>query len=229
MQAQSLFSWPESLPFKQYFPIDCYPWKWIPSISIALNSIDFSQKPSKVNVPRGVFIEKNVWLDNSVQLPYYACIHGPTWIGPGTIIRPGCYIRGNVIVGANSILGNSCEYKNCLLMNNVKTAHFNYVGDSILGNETHLGAGVILANLRFDKKEVLVESLKNRLFSGLKKLGAIIGDSAEVGCNSVLQPGTILGKHSLVMPSLSYGGFLSENSIALASSYKKIKVLKRRF
>ena len=199
MQARELFSWPDSLPFSEFFPLDQPPWQWISFIAQALCAFDFQKKKTKIDIPRGVYIEDNVWLDASVRLPHYACIEGPSWIGPGTQIRPGAYIRGNVIVGANSILGHSCEYKNCLLMDYVKTAHFNYIGDSILGNQVHLGAGVILANLRLDEEEVSIRHSSGRIRSNLKKLGAMIGDGSKIGCQTVCQPGTILEKNTVIM------------------------------
>jgi UDP-N-acetylglucosamine diphosphorylase / glucose-1-phosphate thymidylyltransferase / UDP-N-acetylgalactosamine diphosphorylase / glucosamine-1-phosphate N-acetyltransferase / galactosamine-1-phosphate N-acetyltransferase len=119
-----------------------------------------------------------------------------------------------VIVGADCVLGNSCEFKNCLLMDGVQVPHFNYVGDSILGNGAHLGAGVILSNLRLDQKPISVRLPDATVDTGLRKFGAILGDKAEVGCNAVLQPGTILGKRALVMPTIAFGGFLPAATIA---------------
>lgn len=159
-------------------------------------------------------IEGAVYLHPSVRLPAYATIIGPAYIGAGTEIRPGAYIRGNVIVGKNCVLGNACEFKNALLMDGVQVPHFSYVGDSILGSKSHLGAGVILSNLRFDQQEVTVTAKAGKVSSGLTKLGAMLGEGAEVGCNSVLQPGTILGKRALVVPAIAYGGTLAPGQIA---------------
>ena len=143
-----------------------------------------------------------------MRLPPYCVISGPAYIGAGTEIRPGAFIRGNVIVGEECVLGTSCEYKNCLLMDGVATPHFNYVGDSILGNGSHLGAGVVLANVRLDHRSVKVYTPEGRVETGLAKFGSLIGDEAEVGCNAVLQPGTVLAKRSLVFPTVAYGGYL---------------------
>ena len=156
----------------------------------------------------------SVFIHATVKLPAYATIIGPAWIGPETEIRPGAFIRGNVIVGSGCVLGNSCEFKNCLLMDGVQVPHFSYVGDSILGNGAHLGAGVILSNLRLDQQPVTVRSAEATYDTGLRKFGAVLGDKAEVGCNAVLQPGTILGKRALVMPTVAFGGYLPENTIA---------------
>ncbi|HEY9247990.1 MAG TPA: UDP-N-acetylglucosamine diphosphorylase, partial [Rariglobus sp.] len=165
-------------------------------------------------VPPGVHIEGAVWIDPSVKLPACATIIGPAWIGPRTEIRPGAFIRGQVIVGADCVLGNSCEFKNCVLLDGVQVPHFSYVGDSILGNGAHLGAGVILSNLRLDQKPVAVRLPTGVFETGLRKFGAILGDQAEVGCNAVLNPGTILGRRALVMPTVAFSGYLPAATIA---------------
>jgi NDP-sugar pyrophosphorylase family protein len=149
-----------------------------------------------------------------VKLPVFATIIGPAWIGARAEIRPGAFIRGNVIVGEDCVLGNACEFKNCLLMDNVQVPHFNYVGDSILGNGAHLGAGVICSNLRLDQQPVVINVDGKSFDTGLKKLGAIIGDQAEVGCNAVLNPGALLGKRALVSPAIAFSGYLPAATIA---------------
>jgi NDP-sugar pyrophosphorylase family protein len=169
---------------------------------------------ARAQIPSGVHIEGDVFLHPSVKLPAQATIIGPAWIGPETEIRPGAYIRGNVIVGARCVLGNSCEFKNCLLLEGVQVPHFSYVGDSVLGNKAHLGAGVILSNLRLDQKPISVRIEGIVYDTGFRKFGAILGDAAEVGCNAVLQPGTLLGPRALVMPTLAFGGYLPGNTIA---------------
>lgn len=218
MQACSLFTLPNSLPFQSFFDSNATPWSWVPKIQEALANFDFSVQEKHPHIPAGVHIIGNVFIHPAVKLPPYAVIEGPSYIGANTEIRPGAYIRGNVIVGESCILGNACEYKNCLLMDNVQTPHYNYVGDSILGSGAHLGAGVILANLRLDKGNVLVKTEQGRIDTNLRKLGALVGEGAEVGCNAVLQPGTILGKESVVFPTLAFGGTLAENTQAYAST-----------
>lgn len=227
MKSSNLFTLPENLPFQKIFTEEKFVWEWLPLISVALEQFAFSSHESKKDIPQGVFISGNVYIHPTVKLPAFASITGPAYIGANTEIRPGCFIRGNVIVGEKCVLGNSCEYKNSLLMNNVETPHYNYVGDSILGNKSHLGAGVILANLRLDKKEIKLHLGEGRVPTGLRKFGAILGDQAEVGCNAVLQPGTILGKRSIVMSTLAFGGILPENSVA--SSSEKITISERKF
>ncbi len=215
MKADELFSLPPSLArFAQFFPSDAPPWVWVEHIAAALESVpekDFVPRP---DTPAGLKVEGRVYLHPSVKLPPFGVIQGPAWIGANTELRPGVFIRGNVIVGERAVLGNSCEYKNCLLLDGVQTPHFNYVGDSILGNRAHLGAGVICANLRLDQKSVPVQTPTGRMETNLRKLGALLGDDAEVGCNAVLQPGAILGKRAAVLPTLAFGGYLPPNTLA---------------
>jgi len=217
MRADELFEFPASLPFADVFLPELSPWEWVPRIKPALQAFDFANAgPGHEAIPPGVSITGEVWLHPSVKLPPYAVIEGPAWIGPGVQIRPGAYVRGNVIVGAGSCLGNSCEYKNCLLLEKVETPHYNYVGDSILGNRAHLGAGAICANLKLARDEVSVALPEGgRRPTGLRKLGALMGDGAEASCNSVLQPGTILGKRAAVLAP-SFHGYLAPGKLALA-------------
>jgi len=169
---------------------------------------------TRARVPAGVVVEGEVYFSKGVKFPAYATIIGPAWIGPDTEIRPGAFVRGNVIIGANCVIGNCCEFKNCLLMDGALVPHFSYVGDSILGNGAHLGAGVICSNLRLDQKPVAVHTAAGVMDTGLRKLGALLGDGAEAGCNAVLQPGAILGRRALVMPAVAFGGYLPPATIA---------------
>jgi UDP-N-acetylglucosamine diphosphorylase / glucose-1-phosphate thymidylyltransferase / UDP-N-acetylgalactosamine diphosphorylase / glucosamine-1-phosphate N-acetyltransferase / galactosamine-1-phosphate N-acetyltransferase len=215
MKASDFFSLPTSLaPFAQYFRADVPPWEWLKQISAALAAL--TDLPVMPDCPPGVHIEGRVWLHASVKLPPYATIIGPTWIGAHTEIRPGAFIRGNVIVGEKCVLGNACEFKNCLLMDNVAVPHFNYVGDSILGNKAHFGAGVICSNLRLDQQPIVVRADDRTYETGLKKFGAILGDGAEVGCNAVLNPGAVLGRRALVTPAIAFSGYLPPATIAHA-------------
>ena len=146
-------------------------------------------------------------------LPLVILLHGRFGTGAQILreagIRPGAFIRGNVIAGENCVLGNSCEFKNCLLLDGVQAAHFNYVGDSLLGNGAHLGAGVICSNLRLDQGEVTVRLPGGTVGTGLKKFGAVIGDRAEIGCNAVLNPGSLIGPRALVMPCTAFRTLLA--------------------
>lgn len=212
MKASDLFTLPSSLPFDAYFSPEAAPWEWVSRIRVALEQFDWPE--NRVGSEGGLRVEGKVFIHPSVSLPAYATIIGPAYIGAGTQIRPGAYIRGNVIVGENCVLGNACEFKNALLMDRVQVPHFSYVGDSILGTGSHLGAGVVLSNLRLDQGPVPVVVEKRRVLTALIKLGAMLGEGAEAGCNAVLQPGTILGKRALVMPCMAFGGTLEANQIA---------------
>lgn len=214
MQAGELFDWPESIPFAEYFPLDSHPWEWLNHIALALASFDF-KRSIVMAVPVGIDIRGPVYIHPTVTLPAYGTICGPAWIGAHVDIRPGVFVRGNTIVGAGSVLGNSCEYKNCLLLEGVETPHYNYVGDSILGNKAHLGAGAICANLRLDRKPVEIRTAERTYATGQRKVGAFIGDGAEAGCNSVLQPGTILGRRSAVLAP-TFNGCLAAGKMAIA-------------
>ena len=161
------------------------------------------------------YIGPDVFIGEGTIVEHGAMIKGPAWIGANCHVRNGCYIRENVIVGDGAVLGNSCEFKNCLLFDGAQVPHFNYVGDSILGHKSHLGAGVILSNVKLDHGEIVVEAAPGeRVNTGLRKFGAVLGDHAEVGCNAVLNPGSILGRRTVVYPGAQWCGVLPANSIA---------------
>jgi NDP-sugar pyrophosphorylase family protein len=223
--ASDFFALPPSLAvFAPHFRADAAPWDWLREIAPALAAQPFAEPlPAR---PPGVQITGPVYLHPTVRLPHTATIIGPAWIGEGTEIRPGAFIRGNVIVGARCVLGNSCEFKHCLLLDGVQVPHFSYVGDSVLGNGAHLGAGAILSNLRLDQQPVTVRTATGTVDTGLKKFGAILGDRAEVGCNAVLNPGAILGQRALVMPAVSFSGYLPPNTIA--KTRQSVTLLPRR-
>lgn len=226
MKASDFFALPDSLAlFRPFFPAGAAPWEWLKQIAPALASFRFESDPPRV--PPGVHLEGQVHLGQGVTLPGHATLIGPAWIGPGTQIRPGAFIRGNVITGAGCVLGNASEFKNCLLMDGVQAAHFNYVGDSILGNRAHLGAGAVCSNLRLDQKEVFVMLQTGAVGTGLKKFGAVLGDEAEVGCNAVLNPGALLGPKSLVMPAIAFGGVLPASTIARVR--QQVTLVPRKF
>jgi UDP-N-acetylglucosamine diphosphorylase / glucose-1-phosphate thymidylyltransferase / UDP-N-acetylgalactosamine diphosphorylase / glucosamine-1-phosphate N-acetyltransferase / galactosamine-1-phosphate N-acetyltransferase len=218
VKASEFFSLPPSLAaFAPHFRGDAAPWEWLAGIAAALAGWKFDS-PALFSKPAGLHVEGPVYLHPSVKLPPFGLIVGPVWIGPNTEIRPGALLRGNVIAGEGCVLGNSCEYKNCLLMDRVETAHFNYVGDSILGSRAHLGAGAICSNLRLDRGSVTVRLADRVVDTGLRKLGAILGEGAEVGCNAVLNPGTLLGPRSMVMPAIAFGGHLPAGAFAKGAS-----------
>ncbi|HXG49227.1 MAG TPA: UDP-N-acetylglucosamine diphosphorylase [Methylomirabilota bacterium] len=157
-----------------------------------------------------------------------AMIKGPAIIGRDCQIRHGAYLREDVIVGDGCVVGNSCELKNVLLFNHCQVPHFNYVGDSILGHRAHLGAGVILSNVKVVKGNVMVEHEGRRLDTGLRKFGALLGDHTDIGCNSVLNPGSVIGRESLVYPCTNWRGVLPPHSIAKNKASLEIVVKQKR-
>jgi NDP-sugar pyrophosphorylase family protein len=187
-------------------------WEALPKIAPYLS---FRLKPGFQGQMMGrPVIGKSVFVGRGTVVEQGAFIKGPAWIGENCQIRAGCYIRENVIVGNGCVLGNSCEFKNTLIFDGAEVPHFNYVGDSILGHRAHLGAGVICSNVRLDRREISVQSGGDFMPTGLKKFGAIVGDRAEVGCNSVLSPGSLIGRSSLVYPGVQWRGVLPAKSVA---------------
>ncbi|MFZ4593119.1 MAG: UDP-N-acetylglucosamine diphosphorylase [Verrucomicrobiaceae bacterium] len=164
-------------------------------------------------VAPSAFIGPDVFIGEGTVVEPNAVIKGPAWIGKNCQVRAGCYVRDNVIVGDGVVLGNSCEFKNCLIFDKAEVPHFNYVGDSILGHKAHLGAGVILSNYRLDHGQVVVRDGDETFATGLRKMGAILGDAAEIGCNSVLNPGSIIGRCSIIYPLSSFGGVLPAHTL----------------
>ena len=156
---------------------------------------------------------ENIWIAKSAKVAESACITGPCIIGEGTEVRHCAFIRGNALVGKNCVVGNSTELKNVVLIGKVQVPHYNYVGDSVLGYGSHMGAGSITSNVKSDKTLVTVKVGDKRIETGLKKFGAILGDFVEVGCGSVLNPGTIIGKNSNIYPLSSVRGFVPASSI----------------
>ena len=169
---------------------------------------------SKMFVGRGTIVEQG------------AVLKGPAWIGENCHIRSGCYVRENVVVGDGAVMGNSCEFKNCILFDEAKAPHFNYVGDSILGHGVHLGAGVILSNVKLDHHEITVAAPEGQIATGLTKFGAIVGDRTEIGCNAVINPGSILGRDCIVYPSVNFRGVLPQGSVVKLR--QELQVLDRR-
>lgn len=159
------------------------------------------------------FIDDYIFVSKSASISKNATIIGPCIIGPHSEVRPGAYIRGNVIIGEKSVIGNSTELKNSILFDSVQVPHFNYVGDSILGYKAHFGAGVITSNVKSDKTPVKIKFEGETIDTGRRKLGALVGDHVEVGCNAVLNPGTVIGRNSTVYPLSSVRGVIPENSI----------------
>ena len=185
-----------------------YPWEVLADIG------DFILKLGD-KLPKDEFTKKgdNIWIHKSVTIAPTATLNGPLIIDEGTEVRPGAFIRGKAIVGKNCVVGNSTELKNVVLFNTVQVPHYNYVGDIILGTHSHMGAGSITSNVKSDKTLVVVKDGDERIETGLKKFGAMLGDYVEVGCNSVLNPGTMIGRHTNVYPLSCVRGVIPENSI----------------
>ena len=164
-------------------------------------------------------IGERVFIGEGTMIEPGVYIKGPAWIGANCEIRQGAYIRENVIVGEGSVIGNSTEIKNSLLFKKCQVPHFNYVGDSILGARAHLAAGVIVSNLKLNGSNIDVRAGAEWVNTGLRKFGALIGDEAEVGCQAVLNPGSVLGRRSLIYPGVSWRGVLAANSIAKTAEH----------
>lgn len=175
----------------------------------------------------GVFLEnaETIWIGKHTRIEAGAYIKGPCWIGDECVVRHGAYIRGNVITGNNCVIGHDTEIKNTILLDRSHAAHFAYLGDSILGNDVNLGAGVKCANLRFDKKEIHVQIEGVAYSTGMRKLGAIIGDKTQLGCNTVTNPGTLVGREVFSFPCTNFGGFIPSG--CSVSTGTKPVILKR--
>ena len=188
-----------------------YPWEVLPKINAFILELGEKLDPEEYE-KRG----ENVWIARSAKVAPTAFINGPAIIGKEAEVRHCAFIRGNAIVGEGAVVGNSTELKNVVLFNKVQVPHYNYVGDSILGYRAHMGAGSITSNVKSDKTLVVVKDGKEEIPTGLKKFGAMLGDCVEVGCNSVLNPGTVVGKNAQIYPVSCVRGVLPESSI-----YKK--------
>lgn len=217
----------EDLFNKGKFPVDellegiRFPWEIIPLIAPWLKDNLKSQISGEVD--ESAIIGEQVRIDEGVVIEANAVIKGPVWIQAGALVRSGAYIRENVIVGKNTTIGNSCELKNSVIGESAEVPHFNYVGDSILGYKAHTGAGVILSNVKLDRKNVIFTDREgNRYDTGLRKFGTLLGDGAEIGCNSVLSPGTVIGKESIVYPCAHFSGQLAERSILKVKQDHKV-------
>lgn len=183
-----------------------YPWEILPEIKGYINRI-LGNKLEGFNE-----ISDGVWVGENVKIYPTATIEGPAIIGAGTEIRPGAFIRGNVITGSNCVIGNSSELKNCVLLDKVQVPHYNYVGDSVLGNHAHMGAGSICSNLKADGMPVVIHGDED-YETGIRKIGGILADNADIGCGCVLNPGTVIGKNTTVYPLTSLRGVIPADCI----------------
>lgn len=185
-----------------------YPWEALGKIGETIVEIG-NRLPKELYEQR----EENVWVAKSAKVAPTAYIHGPAIIGEETEVRHCAFIRGNALVGDRCVVGNSTELKNVILFDNVQVPHYNYVGDSILGYRSHMGAGSITSNVKSDKKPVIVKAGEERLETGLKKFGAMVGDGVEVGCGTILNPGSVVGKNSSIYPLSMVRGYVAADSV----------------
>lgn len=185
-----------------------YPWEVLPEIK------DFILKLGKTLDPDEYeYREGDIWIAKSAKIAPTACINGPAIIGKDTEVRHCAFIRGNAIVGEDCVVGNSTELKNVVFFNCVQVPHYNYVGDAVLGYKSHMGAGSICSNVKSDKQLVVVKDGEEKIETGLKKFGAMLGDHVEVGCGSVLNPGTVIGRNSNIYPLSPVRGCVPADSI----------------
>ncbi len=193
---------------KDYLSKFTYPWEALKGISSFIIELGNTLSSDEYDNP-----SENVWIHKSAKVFPTAYLGAPCIIGAGTEVRHGAFIRGSALVGENCVVGNSVELKNVILFDNVQTPHYNYVGDSILGYKSHMGAGSITSNVKSDKTNVVIKSSDEQLETGIKKIGAMLGDFVEVGCNSVLNPGTIIGRNSNIYPTSCVRGVIPSESI----------------
>lgn len=210
LKNKTLFNLDETIA-KDIFKDVTFPWEVLPLIKDFILTLGESLSKEEYEHPA-----KDIWIAKTASVAATASISGPCIIGKSTEVRHCAFIRGSAIVGENCVVGNSTELKNVLLFNNVQVPHYNYVGDSILGYKSHMGAGSITSNVKSDKTKVTIRYEGDVVHTGLKKMGAILGNYVEVGCNSVLNPGSIIGSNTTVYPVSMVRGFIPKGSI-----YKK--------
>lgn len=204
---QELYTLDETIA-AEIFEGAVYPWEVLSKIHDFI--LELGETLSEEEYDR---VGEDVWIAKSAHVFESAYIHGPAIIGKDAEVRHGAFIRGNAIVGEGAVVGNSTELKNVILFNKVQVPHYNYVGDSILGYKAHMGAGSITSNVKSDKKLVVVKTTEGNMETGLKKFGAMLGDEVEVGCGTVLNPGSVVGKRTNIYPLSSVRGFVPKESI----------------
>lgn len=217
LTVQSLFSLEHTLA-APLLKSKTYPWEALKEIKDFILSIGATLSPDLYE-KKG----EDIWIAKSAKVAPSASIAGPCIIGEDTEVRHCAFIRGSALIGNGCVVGNSTEIKNSILFDSVQVPHYNYIGDSILGFKAHTGAGAITSNVKSDKTPVKINYGDSKIETGLKKFGAMLGDNVEIGCGSVLNPGTVIGKNSIVYPLSSVRGFVKENSI-----YKKATEITER-
>ncbi len=191
---------------KDLFENSVYPWDMLSKIKELAKSLVENGMEGYTLLKEGVLVGRDVTIADT------ATIIGPAVFGHGTEIRPGAYVRGSVITGENCVIGNSTELKNCILLDKVQVPHYNYVGDSVLGNKAHMGAGSICSNLKSDGKNIVIHG-DEKIETGLRKIGGILADGADLGCGCVVNPGTVIGKNTSVYPLTALRGVIPANCI----------------
>ena len=208
LKVTELYGYPEHSAAYPYLSRLTYPWEILPMISDIIREIGAGLSQEEYDR-----VGEDIWIAKSAKVAPTASITGPCIIGPETEIRHCAFIRGSALVGAGAVVGNSTELKNCILFDGVQVPHYNYVGDSVLGYKSHMGAGSITSNVKSDKTDVVIRLGEERMETGRRKFGAMLGDLVEVGCGSVLNPGTVIGSRTNIYPLSSVRGYVPENSI----------------
>ena len=208
LKTATLYRYPAHTIAWEYLSGFEYPWEALDGLKDFIKALGKTLPQSEYDV-----LDGDIYIAKTAKVAPTASLGGPLIICDGAEIRHGAFIRGSAIVGAGAVVGNSVELKNCILFDGVQVPHFNYVGDSILGYKSHMGAGAVTSNVKSDKTPVSVTVGSERISSGRKKFGAMLSDFVEVGCNSVLNPGTVIGSHTNVYPLSSVRGYVPENSI----------------
>ena len=189
-----------------------YPWQALPEIKAFIRALGPTLSPDEYEQ-----VGEEIWIARSAKVAPTASITGPCVIGPETEVRHGAFVRGSALVGAGAVVGNSVELKNVILFDKVQVPHYNYVGDSILGFKAHMGAGSVTSNVKADRALMVVHTPEGNIETGLKKFGAILGDAAEIGCNAVLNPGSVVGPRSSVYPLTAVRGVVPPDCICKAT------------
>ncbi len=208
LEVRELFQYPEHSIAFSFLSSFVYPWEALDGLSAYITELGATLSGDEYDHPA-----ESVWIAKTAKIAPGASLSGPLIICPDAEVRPCAFIRGSAIVGAGCVVGNSTELKNCILFDGVQVPHFNYVGDSVLGYKSHMGAGSVTSNVKSDKKPVSIRYGNESVETGRKKCGAMLGDYVEVGCNSVLNPGTVIGSHTNVYPLSSVRGFVPPHHI----------------
>ena len=206
IEIRSLFDLDRTIA-SRLFDGHIYPWEVLGSIKGFILELGKTLDPAKFDHPA-----EDIWIAKDAKIAPTASLNGPLIVDEGAELRQCCFVRGAAIVGKGAVVGNSVELKNCVLFDGVQVPHFNYVGDSVLGYKAHMGAGSVTSNVRSDKRDIVIHA-DSGIATGRRKIGAMLGDRAEIGCNSVLNPGSVVGRDCIVYPTSCVRGVIPENHI----------------